>query len=269
MTNEFDKQPHWWGSFSLPLNQSLEWRIGPLTLIVRFLEGEWRIGNHRANNFVDTDTIWEIRNTDQLPETLENNSRYVFSKSEKKLTVSPQLADRAIISRPHMPFNLTAGEKITLYVSSPLWIRLALGKEPETVLEEIAIQRPSDTWFGPSTMSGELGYASTTHCRIRLSELPQRAHRAITPVCIHNQADTTLTVERLKIPVPLLSVYASTDGQLWTPKVTLTRDEDGDIAKLKIDNKAPSDATLPQLLSTPRNTTDTSVLIRAFNAVFS
>lgn len=269
MATEFDKPPHWWGSFTLPHEQSLQWRIGPLTLIVHCLEGERHIGHQRTADFDSDDSTWEFQRADQLPETLENSSRYIFSKMVKRLTLTPRLADRPIISRPRVPFNLTAGEEVTLYVSLPLWLELALETSPVTVLEEIPIQRPSDTWFGPSTLEGELCYASSTHCRINLAELPQRVHRAITPVLIRNRADTTLTVERLNLPAPLLSVFAGADGQLWTPKVTLIRGKDGDMAELKIDDKAPVQAESPELLSQPRNTANTGVLIRAFNAVFS
>ncbi len=269
MATEFDKPPHWWGSFTPPHAQSLQWRIGPLTLIVRCLDGEWQIGHQRTSNFDNDDGSWEFQRCDQLPETLDTHSRYIFSQLVKQLTLTPRLADRPIISRPRVPFNLTAGETVTLYISSPLWIELALATSPTTLLEEIAIQRPSDTWFGPSTLEGELCYASATHCRINLAELPQRVHRAITPVLIRNQADTTLTVERINLPSALLSLYACSEGQLWTPKVTLIRGRDGDMAELKIDDKAPKQTTSPTLLSEPRDTANAGVLIRAFNAVFS
>ena len=269
MAKEFNRPPHWWGSFTLPLEQILQWRIGPLSLVVRCLEGEWHIAHQRTVDFDHDDTTWEFLPTDRLPETLDEHSRYIFSKTVKRLILTPKLADRAIISRPRVPFNLTAGEEVILYVSSPLWIELALETSPATVLEEVAIQRPSDTWFGSSTLEGELCYASSTHCRTNLEELPQRVHRAITPVLIRNQADTTLTVERLNLPAPLLSLYACADGQLWTSRVTLIRGKHGDMAELKIDNKAPEQAESPALLCKPRETTNASVLIRAFNAVFS
>lgn len=269
MATEFDKPPHWWGNFTLPHEQSLQWRIGPLTLIVHCLDGEWQIGHQRTADFDNDDSTWEFQRCDLLPETLDKHSRYIFSKILKQLTLTPRLADRPIISRPRVPFNLTAGEEVTLYISSPLWIELTLATSPATLLEEVAIQRPSDTWFGSSTLEGELCYASSTHCRINLAELPQRVHRAITPVVIRNQAETTLTVERINLPAPLLSVYACTNGQLWTPQVTLIRGKHGDMAELKIDNKAPEQAESPIRLSRPRDTASAGVLIRAFNAVFS
>lgn len=266
MTSKVEMPPSWWGSFTFNSQQSRQWRIGPLTLIVRSLGSEWQIAHHRTDDFIDDNVTWDIDNTDQLPETLENNSRYIFRKPTNLFTLTPRLADRPIISRPNVPFNLTAGEEVTLYVSSPLWIELALGGK---VLQEIAIQRPSDTWFGPSTLEGELCYASTTHCRINLDALPQRPHRAITPVLIRNQADTTLTVERVNLPVPLLSLYTCPNGQIWTPRIKLIREKDGDIAELKIDNKAPKEAISPVQLSKPRQTAANGALIRAFNAIFS
>jgi len=269
MTDDNHSPPSWWGNFKLDNEQSRLWQIGPLTLIVRCLSGEWQIAHEQTDNIVDSKAIWEIKNTDQLPGTLDNNSRYVFRETTGLLNISPLLADRPIVSRPHTPFYLSAGEEVTVYVSSPLWLQLAVGSSPAKELQNIAIQRLSDTWFGPSTREGELCYATTTHCRINLDDIPQRPHRAITPVFICNQADTTLAVERLNVPAPLLPLYASTTGQLWTPKITLIREKDGDMAELKIDNKPPAESKHAARLGEPRETADSSVLFRAFNAVFS
>jgi len=84
------------------------------------------------------------------------------------------------IARPLTPFNLVVDEKVRPHVSSPLWPELA-AESANMVLPELAIQRPSDTSFGPSTREGELCCASATHCRLNIDELPQRPHRAITP----------------------------------------------------------------------------------------
>ena len=258
----------WWGDFKLDNEQSRFWQIGPLTLIVRCLSGEWQIAHERKGNVADKESVWETRDTDQLPETLDKYSRYIFQKTTGLLNIAPQLPDRPIVSRPHTPFYLSAGEEVTVYVSSPLWLQLMVGS-PARELESIAIQRPSDTWFGPSTLEGELCYATTTHCRINLEDIPIRQHRAITPVFICNQADTTLAVERLNVPAPFLPLYTSSSGQLWSPKVTLIREKDGDMANLKIDNRPPAEAKHAVQLGNPRKTADSSVLFRAFNAVFS
>jgi len=269
MTVEANKQPPWWGSFKLEIDENKEWQIGQLKLIVRRLINEWQIAHEPVDDLDRIDNGFEIRNTDQLPESLDNNSRYVLNNSTGQLIITPQLADRPIITRPHIPFNLTAGEEITLYVSSTLWLELAIGSTAKKVLTSIAIQRLSDTWFGPSTLEGEFCYASTTHCRLNFEDLPKRLHRAVTPVLIRNQSNTTLLLDRLNLPTPLLPLYASSTGQLWTPRITLTREKDGDLAELKIDNKPPKNKGQMKKINDAREEADSSVLFRAFSTVFS
>jgi len=268
MTSDTQPLSSWWGSFNFNSGQNKQWHIGPLTLIVRCLDGEWQVAHEIADDFDDIDASWQTTDTDLMPETLDTNSRYIFRQTSGLLSITPLLADRAIISRPITPFNLTAGEEVTLYVSSPVWLELSVGSSAKK-LQEVAIQRPSDTWFGPSTREGELCYASSTHCRLNLEDLPQRPHRAITPVLIRNQADTTLSVERLNVPAPLLPLYAAANGQLWTSKISLIREKDGDMAELQIDNTSPLEAKAAEQLSKPRQTASGSALIRAFNTVFS
>ena len=268
MSTDANKTSGWWGSFKIDSGQSKQWRIGPLTLIVHRLNGDWRVGHQREENFDITNVTWEITDTALLPENLENNSRYILQDSTGILIITPRLADRPVIIRPHMPFNLAAGEKVTLYISSPLWMALSVG-DSEKTLDEFAIQRPSDTWFGPSTLEGELCYASTTHCRLYLEELPQRAHRAITPVVINNLADTALSVERINLPAPLLQLYSSKNNQLWTPNISLVREKDGDMAALNIDKNPPKEAEDALQLSEARTSMDNGVLFRAFNAIFN
>ena len=241
------------------------------------LKGEWQIAHEpieeiissSVNDEIEGALSWSINNNGELPSSLTHNSRYIVKDTSGELSITPILADRSVISRPITPFNLTAGEQVTLYISSQLWLEVSVNTPQKKVLTTIPIQRPSDTWFGPSTLAGELCYASNTHCRLHLSELPQRPHRALTPVAIHNLADTNLLVERINLPVPLLQLFTCEKGQLWTPKVTMTRAKDGDMANLEIGHKPPAEAAQAKLLNQPRVTTNYNVLFRAFNAVFN
>jgi hypothetical protein len=60
--------------------------------------------------------------------------------------------------------------------------------------------RPSDTWFGPTTMTGELCYAIRTSVRLNLENLPARPGRAISVVQVKNQSRTDLKVEKPRVP---------------------------------------------------------------------
>jgi len=268
MSNTTQSPAYWWGQHNLGFNQNKKWRIGPLTLVVRCLTDEWQVAYERDIESSADEGLWNIGDTDQSPDSFKDYARYIFRETTGVLSITPQLADRPVVTRPLTPFSLIAGEQATVYISSPIWLTLAVAQSNKK-LGEIGIQRPSDTWFGPSTLEGELCYASNTHCRLSLDELPIRVHRAITPLVIRNQADSTLLVERLNLPAPLLPLFGADDGQLWTPKISLTRERDGDMAALKIDTHPPIEATGAKLLNSPRKTSSNSVLIRAFNAVFS
>lgn len=267
MTNEVQESSSWWGNFNLEADESRLWSIGPLRFSVCCLNNEWQVAYDHTSVMTEDEVSWEITDTDKLTETLSNNARYVFGKSTGLLTITPRLADRPVISRPITPFSLIGDEETTLYVSTPLWVELSVGNN-QKLLTEFPIQRPSDTWFGPSTREGELCYASTTHCRLNLAELPQRSHRAITPLVIRNMAKTPLLIERLKVTTPLLPLFVSSDNQLWTPKVTLIRKQDGEMAELKIEKVPPQDANEAFQLSKPRTTQSSGTFIRAFNTVF-
>lgn len=257
---------NWWGISDFDIQQSRQFQIGPLTINIVRLNGEWVISHDYMNDTEITDSTKVARSSEK--NTLDS-SRYVLADTSGQLSITPLLADRQIISRPITPFNLAAGEEVTLYISSPLWIDITVGESQRKKLKSLPSQRLSDTWFGPSTLEGELCYASNTHCRINLNELPYRPHRAITPVVIKNQADTTLFVERLNLPATLLHLYASADQQLWTPKVTLIREKDGDMASLKIDSEPPVEAQDAFKICESRENLSDGALYRAFNAIFN
>ena len=177
------------------------------------------------------------------------------------------LANRPVISRPVTPFHLPAGEEATLFVSTPVWLHLAAAK-PLRDLTDVPIQRPSDTWFGPSTREGQLCYDSRTSGRLHLEEVPQRPHRAVTRVVIRNDGSDALRLERLSLPAPFLAVFEADDGLLWTTPVTLVREPSGEMGTVKIHENPPQEARHARRLSPPREKPTHASLVRALSALF-
>jgi hypothetical protein len=128
-------------------------------------------------------------------------------------------------------------------------MRLAPG---DALLFERPIFRPSDTWFGSSTVVGELAYASRTSARLHLENMPRYPHRAITTVHIHNENDEPLEFEHLRIPAPNLDLYATAEGHLFTQDVTLTRRTTDDRAELSVPVAAPQHAGRATRISSRR-----------------
>ena len=132
---------------------------------------------------------------------------------------------------------------------------------------ETPLERPPDTWIGPSTREGELCYATRSAARLDRASVPLHPHRALTELRIENGASDTLHLERVSLAVPYLSVYAARDGALWTESVVLERTASATLGKLEIGHPpVPSEVekiTPPRLSPAPGG-----IFVRAFSALF-
>jgi hypothetical protein len=260
-------ETRWWGEYALPAGGAAFWQVGPLRLWASRSDHEWNLASEPAGDPLDSTLIREIPTQRVWPEGLSATRRFGFRKTKQALLVMPALADRPVIVNPAVPFSLLPGEEMTLYISTVLWVRVQVGDPPVTLLE-IPTHRPSDTWFGPSTMEGELCYATKTSARHQLENLPVRPHRVTSALRVRNMAGGALSVERLKLPLPNMSIFESSEGQLWTEAVTLEREQDGEHAKLELSKKPPSHIAKAKLLAGPREEPSRGSLIRAFGGVF-
>ncbi|MFT6986910.1 MAG: hypothetical protein ACJAT7_002760 [Psychromonas sp.] len=254
----------WWGDVDLDKESCLQLDIGPLSVAIEHSDSEWRIHSQREKE-VDTNDNRLHKMVGQFsPCYYQDVARYIVNNSSNHIQLLPALADRSVVCRPVSPINLEAGASVVLYVSTPIYLRINVVNNKTSLLQELATQRLSDTWFGPSTCSGELCYASVTSGRLDLQKLPYRIQRATTPLLIHNHANDNLLFERVALPAPLLSLYAAKNGQLWTQNITLTREDDGDFAQLKL-GKAPQEMSF---VNGPRKAVGHGQIIRAFSAIF-
>jgi hypothetical protein len=245
-------------------SHGLEVTLGTLALQIGHAANEWRIHREAIPEDAVSDRV-RIRGRRSLPAAF--TERYVISGDTGPLLLNPMLADRNVVIRPHQPVFLLSQQSVVLYLSTPIWIRIEVG-EPAHLLSELPVTQLSDTWFGPSTFEGEICYASRSHARHQLEELPPRPHRAITPLQIHNRANTPLPLEKFSLPVPMLSLYGSDDGGLWTQGVKLTREDQSDLAAVRIDSRPPELDRPLSLLSKPREDPGRSGLVRAFSLLF-
>tara|TARA_R110002049_G_scaffold187514_4_gene355775 strand:- start:905 stop:1723 length:819 start_codon:yes stop_codon:yes gene_type:complete len=268
MSEEHKNILKWWGQFEVPLDTAAIWKIETLNFAIHHVDKEWQISHRRESEGGTLPS--EVGFSRELFDPLDytNTTRYIFRKSSPVIEIKPQLADRTVVTRPAMPINLAPGEEVTLYVSTPLWVQFDISGKRESTLDELAIHRPSDTWFGPSTREGELCYASQTSGRTSLERLPVRASRAITPLIIINKALDKLLIERVALPVPLLSLFATPEGVLWTQSATLIRDDDGGMAELKLGKDAPKEAKDAVRINKARLQPEKGMLVRAFSSIF-
>lgn len=276
-THETDSEPRpWWGTYSIEEGRGGRWDVGPSTLWLYRTDREWRV-IHRPSAEPGSPDPLANRSGASIPVPEEElasvlnagddrlqTTRHSFRETEPSIDVKPALADRPVVSRPEHPLHVPSGETVTLYLSTALWIRVTL-PESSRCLQELPSYRMSDTWFGPSTVQGELCYATRTAGRLRRESLPIRLHRALTPLRIKNTAEDALPLERVQLPAPHLSLYATPEGLLWTQTVTMTRTEGAEGAGVQIRDGSPVEVDRAELIQEPRQKSEK----RLFTSTFS
>lgn len=206
------------------------------------------------------DHSWEVLEGDVRP---SQSARFVMKQTGDTLNLTPVLADRSIVTSPRIPLHLPPDEKVLLFVGSPLWLRLT----PEGAAApwpELPIKRPNDTWFGGSTLDGEFCYAVQTQAVLNPEHLSLSARRAITPVLIHNQSADLFQVDRLKILVEHLCLYADPKGAMWTEQIVVTNSGDANLAQVQIEHGPPQQAGEAALLSPSREGSEEELWSRVF-----
>lgn len=256
----------WWEPTRLEAGQGLRWRIGSLDLALWRAPDEWHLawGASGAEEEPDPET-WTVEPVSELPE-LEQMERYAAGESAAELRLQPRVADRSLVARPRTPLYVLPGERAKVYVSSPLWVDIRIG-DAERSLRELPVKRLSDTWFGPSTLEGEVAYALKTQARTRLEEVPTPPHRCITPVVFENRGGDVLLVDRMNLPIPYLALYELSGARFWTQTVVLARTTDSQMAELDVRGGAPPEAAGARRISEPRNRASSNVLVRAFSSL--
>lgn len=192
--------------------------------------------------------------------------RYLLSNGRRHVTIVPRLADRAVVSRPLVSTGLLPQESTTLMVSTPLWAEVRIG---DRTLIELPTARLSDTWFGADTRSGELCYATQTRALLNLDAVDERsAFGATTAVTVINRGDDNLSLDRINVPVPHLTLFC--DGRrFWTSPLTITREKDLTTAKLSIEGKPPKADGAVERIAGPRRPVRGGVLNKAIDLLFA
>jgi hypothetical protein len=257
----------WWGTFNLQENKPRFWEIGALMLGIERQPREWRIASNSSDDLEKNNIQVGVEKSPAFSHDLLEFKRFLFHQTSSTLTLTPILADRAQVSHADTAFYLPPNQEATIYVSSPVWIRIETGNPKHTLLE-IPVVRQSDTWHGPNTMEGDLCYASRTFCRTDLENLPVRSHRVITPVVIYNHAKSPLLVEQLSLPLPYLSIYVDATGGLWTEELVI-KNEINYKHTVKQGKGAPHIAKDANLISAPRQSLKGMNFISMFYSLLS
>lgn len=256
----------WWGPVVLHSDGARYFRIGPFELWFERHAGQWtahhRSGRDPRDERLEIDRDGDDADVPAVPDAGCSVVHFALPADAQGLSLQPLLADRSVVLTPARPLILQAGGSAMLFAASPIW--LALNSLPDQrLLLELPLLRPSDTWFG-DTNDGELCYASRLLAAREVSELLRLPHRAITPLHITNARSEPMLVERINVPVRSLSLFQSSDGQLWTEPVRLTSERGSPLATVTRSGAAPAEALAATRVAEPRDPSGMHFSARVF-----
>lgn len=246
MTQQHDLQelasPHlkWWGEHTFELHQAKAWQFG--SLLFRLTRGinEWRLEYHRPQYQYDYEQNWHsITDTNFACPQPRKIERYMFKKTHEIFQLMPRLADRSVVIKPVDPIYIPAGQRGTLYISTPLWIAGFVEGQRDPLFD-LPIIQPKDTWFGPDHRNGEICYATAVDGRTDINMLKPRAFRAVTPVEFHNTSSQQLRFDRMNVPVAALPLfYSESTHRLWTSQIKVIHEGSDRPPRIRIENRTP------------------------------
>lgn len=260
---------HYWGQHAITTNKSQYWQLGPLHLWIEHLPHQWKVAWTHEKEWLGSQHRHESNfDSALIPEDAHRVTCVFGNLTHERLSFSPTLPNRPVVTRFANPLHVLPGEDLNVYVLSPLYLRVET-IEPSKVIHEIPIFRLSDTWFGPVGHSGELCYSSTSPAFLDIRTVPVRLHSVISAVQIKNLGTDSLRLDKIKLPVPRLSLFYSTRTGFWTDRVTLERRDDSELATIKLDRQPPLEAAPSQFVTGPRSDSSSpKSVIRAFSAFF-
>lgn len=259
------KNEHWWGEYTLGLNAQKCWSIGERAIVIKRKSTEWNTWNIESVEQQQSITVsnGEHINLIDMPVM----GRFLEKNTSESIKVYPLLADRPVIARPATPLTILAGERVQLFISTPIWF-YAQTLPSKKSLVDLPFWRPSDSWFGSSTIDGQLCYAKYTSAKTKLDELELQPHKAITPIMVMNSDDKPLTINRINVPVNYLTLYHDDKSQLWTSGISITIEDDATDIELMIDKSIPTQFQPLTLISSPRLSLEHGKLIRRISNLF-
>lgn len=197
-----------WGEHSIPRDDVLTVRVGPLTLWARGEGDEIRLA-HASGHWMRP----EPGAGDAPPPDDRDWVRWPVGEGVGRLVLSPALPPRTVVVEPELSFRLPPGGRARIFVRVPLWARVRVAGPGGATLTEVPSVVLSDTWWGGFT-EGELCYWLPTSARRRVSPEVFTPNVAVCPLQLSNRSGGELAVERIALRVAHLSLF-SDEGRLW------------------------------------------------------
>lgn len=232
-----------WLAIALETNEAAIWSVENITVYAQRVLGDWMLARTKSE---ENPVEQAARKIDSLPLNLDWK-RWALEHEAKEVRFWPTFPDRPLVVKTRIPVIVPPNTHVALYVNFPIWLEVSvLQKKDYYTLDTIIPTTLSNTWYG-TQFEGQLCYALRSRARRSLEDLTEEPLRAVCLFRIHNQAEESLPVEKIRIDPAHLCLYQSR-SRLWTNSITVTFKGKEELSELHYADTPPAELKNPKLV---------------------
>ncbi|MBI9097839.1 MAG: DUF432 domain-containing protein [Spirochaetaceae bacterium] len=204
----------------------------------------------------------EVRSYFGAEEVREYTSRFILDR-EHHLYLNPSLPDLPVVIKPPVELSILPGCSLKTYVEIPLVLELAYGSiKKKQVLQEYPVKSLSRSWFGDPD-SGEIAYYLESPMEFDNKTINPDSCCIQCPVTITNKSSQLLSLERMILRVPYLTLYKGKNS-LYSNRTRITYRGQDQVSQIVIQKNPPEVNEELKILSLPRQAIDSGLLRKSF-----
>ncbi len=250
-----------WRTITVDTSACRRYQIGPLKMWIEGAGREWMVA---YSHCPEERFTLEIGIDEAKPEDLQW-TQIITGAPSATLRFVPIMPDRPVVVRLRNPTRIEKDGNCVLFAFIPVWVQLNIGETTEGLLEMPTVKL-SNTWFGDTTMAGEMCYSLKIPCELTLVTDVLGPYRVICPVRIHNTSDADLALERVCIHVEHLSIYRGRQGN-WANEVAAEYRKEEQKCEIRYGSCAPEYDGIGDLLSEARDPVSRNLLLRTIGSL--
>jgi hypothetical protein len=192
----------------------------------------------------------------------ELDTRFIISSAHHTF-IEPGLPELPVVIKPVSELSILPGQVFHAFIEVPLVFQLLCGTlKSKMLLQEFSSQELSRSWFGDPD-SGEIAYFLESPMATSLESCSTKYSCIHCPVTISNNTNQILTLERMILRVPYLTIYKGQE-RLYTNRTKISYRGQDQISQINILKTPPDVQEELTLTSLPRMAIDSGVLHKSF-----
>ncbi|MDA3809919.1 MAG: DUF432 domain-containing protein [Spirochaetaceae bacterium] len=197
-----------------------------------------------------------------ISQTDIKKSRFIISRKQQ-LFLEPCLPDLPVVIRPESNLSIMSGTVFNTFIEVPITLQITYGSvKKKKLIYEIPIRSLSRSWFGDPD-SGEIAYFIDSPMDTKIISKCNAYSCIYCPVTIINKSSQILSLERMILRVPYLTIYRG-DTRYYSGGTRITYRGQDQVSQIILQKTSPDIDDNLQVAALPRLEVDSGVLLKSF-----